>query len=106
MPSPLLALFSTPHTRPNKERPVLAEVDRVVSEEYAGDITPLWQFATFTTASQMNKAIPVLLEIKNDIKEMKGDLKGLREDIQPGFALQIRQVQSDVRAIKERLGMP
>ncbi|NMC09942.1 MAG: hypothetical protein GYA39_03035, partial [Methanothrix sp.] len=61
-------------------------------------------------------------EMKGDIKEMKGDIKavrkntdtipqvlqeikGIREDIQPGYAAQFRQVQSDVRAIKERLGM-
>jgi len=50
------------------------------------------------TSSQMNKAIPLLLD-------MRDDLKALREDIQPGFAMQFRQVQSDVKAIKERLGM-
>jgi hypothetical protein len=33
------------------------------------------------------------------------EIKGLREDIQPGYATNFRQVQSDVRAIKERLGM-
>ena len=58
-------------------------------------------------------------EMKGDIKEMKGDLKavrktgdetlseikGMREDIQPGYGMHFRQVQSDVRAIKERLGM-
>jgi len=33
------------------------------------------------------------------------EIKGMREDIQPGYAAQFRQVQSDVRAIKERLGM-
>ncbi|NMB85213.1 MAG: hypothetical protein GYA29_03070 [Methanothrix sp.] len=126
-----------------KERPQLADVDNVLSEEYAGDVMPLWQSASINTASQMNKAIPLLLEMKDDIKEMKGDIKemkgdikemkgdikemkgdikavrkntdtipqvleeikGIREDIQPGYAAQFRQVQSDVRAIKERLGM-
>ena len=70
-------------------------------------------------ALQLNKAIPVLLEIRDDLKEMKGDvkavrkttdstldeIKGLREDIQPGYANHFRQVQADVKAIKERLGM-
>jgi len=120
----------------SKERPQLADVDNVLSEEYAGDVMPLWQSASINTSSQMNKAIPLLLEMKGDIKEMKGDIKemkgdikemkgdikavrkntdtvpqvieeikGMREDIQPGYAAQFRQVQSDVRAIKERLGM-
>jgi len=76
---------------------------------------PLWQFASIITASQMNKAIPLLLAVKANtdaIPLMKAntdaiplvleEIKGLREDIQPGYN---RQVQKDIRAIKERLGM-
>jgi hypothetical protein len=35
------------------------------------------------------------------------EIKGMREDIQPGYGMTLRQfqVQSDIRAIKERLGM-
>ena len=67
-----------------------------------------------------------ITEIKTDLKEIKTDInelgedisavqentkatldeiKGMREDIQPGYAIQFRQMQSDVRAIKDRLGM-
>lgn len=108
------------------ERPPLALVDKVTSSEYAGDVMPMWQAASINTATQINKAVPILLEIKDnvkeiksDVKELKGDVKtvkantgtiidevrGLREDIQPGFATQFQRVQADVRAIKERLGM-
>ena len=80
------------------ERPALARVDNVKSEDYAGEVMPSWHYAAMNTSSQMNKAIPLLLD-------MRDDLKALREDIQPGFAMQFRQVQSDVKAIKERLGM-
>ena len=80
------------------ERPTLARVDNVKSEDYAGEVMPSWHYAAMNTSSQMNKAIPLLLD-------MRDDLKALREDIQPGFAMQFRQVQSDVKAIKERLGM-
>jgi hydrogenase maturation factor HypF (carbamoyltransferase family) len=80
------------------ERPTFARVDNVKSEDYAGDVMPSWHYAAMNTSSQMNKAIPLLLD-------MRDDLKALREDIQPGFAMQFRQVQSDVKAIKERLGM-
>jgi hypothetical protein len=73
-------------------------VDNVKSEDYAGDVMPSWNYAAMNTSLQMNKAIPLLLD-------MRDDLKALREDIQPGFAMQFRQVQSDVKAIKERLGM-
>ena len=68
------------------------------SEDYAGDVMPSWHYAAMNTSSQMNKAIPLLLD-------MRDDLKALREDIQPGLAMQFRQVQSDVKAIEERLGM-
>ena len=112
-----------------KERPQLATVDNVKSEDFADDITPLWQSASINTAYQMNKAIPLLLAVKDNtdiipqirdntkstpqiLEEIKAvrktgdetlsEIKGLREDIQPGYA---RQVQADVRAIKERLGM-
>ena len=119
-----------------KERPQLATVDNVKSEDFADDITPLWQFASINTAYQMNKAIPLLLAVKDntdatleeikavrkntdiipqiseDIKAVRKttdatleEIKGLREDIQPGYGMTLRQVQSDVRAIKERLGM-
>ena len=63
----------------------------------------------------MNKAIPVLLEMRDDLKSAKGntdaipqileEIKGLSDELQPGFAMQFQQMQADVRAIKERLGM-
>ena len=123
-----------------KELPQLAVVDRVRCEDYADDIMPLWQFASISTATQMNKAIPLLLAVKENtdkIPEMSHDLKavrlntdiipeirddlkaarknteasldeirGLREDIQPGYATNFRQIKANVRAIKDRLGMP
>jgi acylphosphatase len=138
-----------------KERPQLARVDDVRSEDYPGDVMPMWQFASINTASQMNKAIPLLMAVKANtdaipqikantdaipqiksntdaipqikantdaIPQIKAntdaiplmkantdaiplvleEIKGLREDIQPGYN---RQVQKDIRAIKERLGM-
>jgi acylphosphatase len=110
-------------------QPPLAKVESVSSEDYQGEIMPAWQFASIGTASQMNKAIPLLLEMRDDLKEMKGDIKemkgdikavrkntdtiplvldevrGIREDIQPGYATNFRQMQTDIRTIKERLGM-
>ncbi|MGV8176025.1 MAG: acylphosphatase [Methanothrix sp.] len=110
-------------------QPPLASVEGVSSEDYPGEVIPAWQFASIGTFSQMNKAIPLLLEMKDDLKEMKGDIKemkgdvkevrkntdnlpqiqedvrGIREDIQPGYATNFRQMQTDIRAIKERLGM-
>ena len=46
--------------------PQLAIVDGVKSEDFAGDVMPLWQFASISTATQMNKAIPFLLAVKEN----------------------------------------
>ncbi len=77
------------------KRPSLAIVDNVKFEEYTGDVMPLWQFASINTASQMNKAVPVLLKIQDNTNvtpQILDEIKGLREDIQPGFSMQFRQV--------------
>jgi len=105
-----------------KNKPELAEVSKVTSEPYDGDVGRVSEVAMFCTFVQLDKAIPLLLEIRDNTKatpqileeikavrktgdETLSEIKGLREDIQPGYATHFRQVQADVRAIKERLGM-
>jgi hypothetical protein len=73
------------------------------------------EYAQVCTAFQLNKAIPLLLDMRDDLKAVRKntdiipqiheEIKGMREDIQPGYATQFRLVQADIRAIKERLGM-
>ncbi len=90
------------------KRPLLAKVDNVRSADYNGDVMPLWQFASINTASQMNKAIPILMAVKGNtdaIPQVLEEIKGMREDIQPGYAMQFRQMQADIRSIKDRLGL-
>ena len=65
-------------------------------------------YAQFCTTVQLNKAIPLLLEIGENtraIPHILEEVKSMREDIQPGYSAHFRQVEADVRAIKERLGM-
>ena len=101
------------------KRPEHSNVSSITFEDYQGDVMKTESYAQICSAIQLNKAIPVLLDMRDDMKEMKGDMKavrktteatleeikGMREDIQPGYGMTLRQVQSDVRAIKERLGM-
>jgi acylphosphatase/uncharacterized protein YjbJ (UPF0337 family) len=108
------------------QKPEHAEVSNITCVDYEGDVMRTGEYAQVCTALQLNKAIPVLLEIRDDLKEMKGDvkemkgdvkavrkttdatldeIKGMREDIQPGYGMHFRQMQTDIRAIKERLGM-
>jgi transcription antitermination factor NusG len=133
-----------------KSKPELAEVSKIISEPFDGEVGRISEVAMLCSFVQLDKAIPLLLDMRDDlkavrkntdmipqmsedIKEMKGDIKavrktteatleetkatrktidttleeikGLREDIQPGYGMTLRQVQADIRAIKERLGM-
>ena len=105
-----------------KNKPELAEVSKVTSEDYNGEVGRASEVAMFCSFVQLDKAIPLLLEIRDNTKatpqileeikavrktgdETLSEIKGMREDIQPGYATHFRQVQADVRAIKERLGM-
>jgi acylphosphatase len=105
-----------------KNKPELAKVSKVTSENYDGDVGRTSEVAMLCSFVQLDKAIPLLLDMRDDLREMKGDMKavrkntdtipqvleeikGMREDIQPGYEMTLRQVQSDIRAIKERLGM-
>jgi len=104
------------------QRPEHSLVSSIVFEDTNSNVMKTGEYAQVCTAVQLNKAIPLLLDMRNDLKEMKGDMKvvrkntdiipqiheeikGMREDIQPGYAAQFRVVQADIRAIKERLGM-
>ena len=90
------------------QKPERSEISNIVFKDYEGDVMRAGEYAQICTALQLNKAIPILLKIQdntNATPQILEEVKGLREDIQPGFAMQFQQVQSDVRAIKERLGM-
>jgi acylphosphatase len=129
-----------------KKKPELAEVSKVTFEDYDGDVGSASEVAMFCSFVQLDKAIPLLLDMRDDLKAVRkntdmipqigedikavrkntdmipqisedikavrktasetlDEIKGMREDIQPGYAMQFRQMQADVRAIKDRLGM-
>ncbi len=112
-----------------KNKPEFAEVSKVTSEPYDSDVGRTSEVAILCSFVQLDKAIPLLLDIGDDLKAVRKnidtipqisedlkavrkttdatleEIKGMREDIQPGYATNFRQMQSDVRAIKERLGM-
>ncbi len=89
-------------------KPEHSKVSSIAFENYEGDVMRAGEYAQVCTALQMNKAIPLLLKIQNNTSvtpQILEEIKGMRDDIQPGYGMHFRQVQSDVRAIKERLGM-
>jgi acylphosphatase len=91
-----------------KTKPEMAEVSKVTFEDYDGDVGRVSEVAMFCTFVQLDKAIPLLLKIQDNTSvtpQILEEIKGVREDIQPGYASSFRQMQADIRAIKERLGM-
>ena len=137
------------------ERPARSEVSNIVFDDFQGEVMKIGEYAQFCATIQLNKAISVLLDMRDDLRAVRkntdlipqikantdaipqikantdaipqikantdaipqikantdaiphvlGEIKGLRDDIQPGYANNLRQVQADVRAIKERLGI-
>lgn len=117
------------------KKPEHAEVSNIAYEDFESDVMRAGEYAQVCSALQLNKAIPVLLDIRNDLKEMKGDIKEMKGDMKemsgdikemkgdikavrknteaipqvledlPGYTSNFRQMQSDIRAIKDRLGM-
>ncbi len=107
----------------NEKRPQLAKVGSITSGDYSDEVMPLWQTAAMNAYGQMNKAVPILQKMGADIAEIKKntdlippmakntekileEVKGLRDEIQPGLGEQLRQMQADIRALKDRAGMP
>ena len=97
------------------QKPEHSLVSNIAFEDYDSDVMRTGEYAQVCTAFQLNKAIPLLLDMRDDLKAVRKntdiipqiheEIKGMREDIQPGYATQFRLVQADIRAIKERLGM-
>ncbi len=52
------------------ELPPLARIDDIRSEPYDEEIQPLWQSATLGTFVQINKAVPILQEMREDLREV------------------------------------
>ena len=116
-----------------KSKPELAEVSKITSEPYDSEVGRTSEVAMLCSFVQLDKAIPLLLDMRDDLKEMKSDIKavrktteatleetkairkttdtaleeikGLREDIQPGYSTSFRQMQADIKAIKGQIGM-
>ena len=67
------------------------------------------EYAQVCSAQQLNKAIPLLLDIRDDLKEMKGDIKAERKtgDVTLNEIKAVRKtIDATLEEIKERLGMP
>jgi acylphosphatase len=93
-------------------KPDNARVSNITASEYEDDVPRRSEYAQDLTALQMLKAIPTILKIEENTKlipqiaENTKPIPQIMEELQPGYAMQFRRVQADIRAIKDRLGMP
>ena len=60
--------------------PEPAWISKIAFEDYKGDIMRTGEYAQACTALQLNKAIPVMIEIRDKQKELVGGMNALRED--------------------------
>ena len=60
------------------QKPEHAKVSNITCVDYEGDVMRTGEYAQVCLAQQLNKAIPLLLDIRDDLKEMKGDIKAVR----------------------------
>jgi len=87
------------------KRPARSESSNIAFEEFDGDIMKIGEYAQFCSTVQLNKAIPVLLDMRDDLKEMKGDIKAVRKntDMIPQISEDIKEMKTDIKEMKEDL---
>jgi acylphosphatase len=61
-------------------RPDRAEVSKISYEDYDGEIWPISEYSQFCTNLQMNKAIPILLDVVDILKNIKEDTASVKKD--------------------------
>ena len=81
------------------KRPACSEVSNIAFEDFEGEIMRVGEYAQFCSTVQLNKAIPVLLDMRDDLKEMKGDIKEMKGDIKE-MKVDIKEMKGDIKEMK------
>jgi len=80
-------------------RPEHAQVSNITIDEYDQEVMKIGEYAQLCTTFQMNKVIPVLLDLRTDLKEMKGDIKEMKGDIKE-MKGDIKEMKGDIKEMK------
>jgi acylphosphatase len=64
------------------KRPGRAEVSKVVIEDCEGEVMKIGEYAQFCATVQMNKAIPLLLSMNDNLQGMNDNLQGMNDNLQ------------------------
>jgi len=90
------------------DKPERAKVSKVTVEDYEGDVMRTGEYAQVCTALQLNKAIPILLEVRDNTKaisQIAEDMEGLREDLIKRSDVRLARIEKDIRVVKSKLGI-
>ncbi|MHC1689055.1 MAG: acylphosphatase [Methanothrix sp.] len=86
-----------------KKKPELAEVSKVTFEDYDSEVGRISEVAMFCTFVQLDKAIPLLLDIRDDIKAVRkttdetlSEIKAVRENTE-----MIPQISEDIKEVRK-----
>jgi len=55
--------------------------------------------------AEIKKNTDLIPPMAKNTEKILEEVKGLRDEIQPGLGKQLRQMQADIRALKDRTGM-
>jgi acylphosphatase len=88
-----------------EKRPARAAVSEIVIEDYEGDVMKVGEYAQFCTTIQLDKAIPVLLDIRDNTKTITGDIKELRNDAKSLVGGQRTLLEGQKETIDELRGL-
>jgi len=78
------------------EKPPLAEVSEVVVEGYSGEVMDVKEYREQLSLEQLAKIATVGVEMRDDIKEMKGDIKTMLKKQDETLA-EIRATRNELR---------
>ena len=85
-----------------KERPPSAEVSDVLVSEYNGHVMDKGEFRSQFSLEQLAKIAIVGVEMRDDIKEMKGDIKTMLKK-QDETTNEVRKVGEEVKLTREEV---
>ncbi len=98
-------------------KPEAAEISKITSEPFEGEIGRTSEVAMLCSFVQLDKAIPLLLDMRDDLKavrkntdmipqmsedltEMKGDIKEMKGDIKE-MKGDVKEMKGDVKAVRK-----
>ena len=79
-----------------KSKPELAEVSKITSEPYDGEVGRTSEVAMLCSFVQLDKAIPLLLDMRDDLKAVRKNT-----DMIPQISNDIKEMKDDIKAVRK-----